>query len=92
MYNQANVVFFEQIAKAKCLTEFDNHRGVVNNISEGRKEVSSFGNESYLMGTFLLSCKEFEISRNTRRVSVRCGYGRKYIGKVDNNINSYEKV
>ena len=54
--NQANVVSFEQIAKANCLTEFDNHRGVVNNISEERKEVSSFGSVSYSMGTFFLSC------------------------------------
>ena len=46
------VVSLKQIAKAKCLTEFDNHRRVLNKISEGRKEISSFGNLSYVMGTF----------------------------------------
>ena len=76
--NQAKVVSFEQIANAKYSTEFDYHREVVNKISEGRKEVSIFGNLSNVIGTFLLSCKDFEIPRKTRRVGVRCGYGRKY--------------
>ena len=51
-----------------------------------------FSNLSYVMGIFLLSCKEYEIPRKTRRVGVRCGYGSKFIGKKNKNINSYEKV